>query len=143
MLSVREGHRVDDALDVLRDGLGSRTVSQTEMSVRPDGGHGLIIGNTDAGTSAESNPFRLALDLKPVEHLVDSTDEAIKLLESVAGGGRNTKALFANSDSRVVDRLHVDAVVGEKRVRSSLRKSGVADQNRNNVGRARPEKKHQ
>lgn len=51
----------------------------------------------------------------------------------MALGDSNSKALFTDSDSRVVDRLDVDVVFVQELVRCLFRKGSITDEDRKNV----------
>lgn len=106
------------------------------MLVAPDGGDGLgRHANTDA--TADGLPISDALKLELVEDRVDCVDEMVQLFSVVSGSRSDSETFFANSDGRVVDGLNVDAVFGEQGVGSGLGESGITNEDRNDVRRAR------
>lgn len=119
-------------LAILQDH-GSGSIFQAELSVGPDGRNGSSDGHSDTGAASESLPFGSTLDAERVEDGVNGRDEVIQLGSVVAGSGRDAETFFADSDGGVVDRLNVDAVVGEERVGGGFRKGSVTNKNGNNV----------
>lgn len=127
------GPLVDDPLLTSLQRLRSRTVSQTDLLIRPDGLDLLSVGHTDIGVTTEFSPVLSALDVQLGEGLVDGFGEASDLLGRVAGCDSEAETFLAASDGGVVDSLDVDVVLGEQVVGGSLGECGVTDEDGNDV----------
>lgn len=116
------------------------TIQEPKLLFVPDGLDNLFIGHSNACTTTHCLPLSLALDAKTVKRLVDGGDQPVHLLDGVSGGWGNAETFFTHSDSGVVDRLDIDTVIDEKRVRGSLGQSSITDKNGHDVRGAGTEK---
>ena len=128
---------VDEPLLARFQCLGSRTISQTNLLVRPDGLDLLRVRHANVSVTTEFRPVLRALDVELRESLIDGFGEASDLLSRVTGGDGEPETFLATSNGGVVDGLHVDVVLFEERVGRDPRKRRVTNQHRDDVGWAR------
>ena len=86
-------------------------------------------------------PISESVDTEFRKDLVYCAHEFVYLFESVTGGNCNAQAFFATSDGGVVDRLDVDVMFSEEFIGCSFCQCSVANEDRNNMRRARSRKR--
>lgn len=112
-----------------------RAILESQLLVSPDRFLDLVTGNANASTTTKFDPLGSTFDVQGIEDVVNSADEVFELFNSVTGSGSDPETFFTDGDGGVVDRLNVDAVVGEQRVGSSFGESSVANQDGDDVRR--------
>jgi len=127
----------DDKLGGLVQALGRRPIFEAQLDIRPDRLDLDGLGDSYAGHTADSGPVGGALELELLKDRVDRLDKMSDLLGGVTRSGGDTESLLSNWDSRIVDRLDVNLVLGQQHVGSLLGQGGITDEHGENVRRVR------
>lgn len=125
----------DDKFGAFRKTLRSRAVFEAELDIRPNRLDLGSLGDSDAGHAAHSSPVGGALELELLEHRIDRLDKMSDLLGGVTRSGGDTESLLSHGDGRVVDRLNVDLVLGQKHVGGFLGEGSITHEDRQDVRR--------
>lgn len=72
------------------------------------------VRHADTRAAAGGLPVLRPVNAELAEDLVHGSHKLVHLLERVARRYCDAETLFTNSDSRIIDRLHVDVVFGKK-----------------------------
>jgi hypothetical protein len=106
------------------------------LIIIPDGFNRFPDIAANSTAASKGGPVRFAFDRESSESVVEGVGGAVKLFKRMAWSDGEPETFLAASDSRVVNGLHVYAMLLKKIVGCLLGLGGIADQDGYNMARA-------
>lgn len=108
-----------------------------KLGIGPKWLNKVSVFDADTNKATLSLPVRNAFEVEAVPHAFQRLDQVSSQLAVVTRGWGDSETFFAAWNGRVVDRLHVDLVVGQEHVGCCLGEFGISDQEGHDVRRVR------